>query len=344
MQDPASQVLDSAGLLPDTAASPDTLVVVPDSTTFLQMFSNQLDSTTSLIQQGRFRDAGSQLAAEFIRYVPVVLEAVLKALIILLLAYAFYRVVGGVLQGVLKRSRRLSNTMKELLQRAFNLVVLTFATLMTLDQLGLQVTTLLAGIGIAGIALSFAARDTLENLISGVTIALDQPFEIGDNIEVADTFGTVVEITLRSTRIRTLNNEIAIIPNLQMINQKLINHTKQGMLRIVIPFGIAYKEYPQQAREAVLALTKNDPRLHPDQPATVVVTSMNASSVDMELRVWAQNPKLEIEIRLDYTEKIREALRAADIEIPFPHLQLFIDEAKAFQQAPLFPPDAPSSN
>ena len=180
-----------------------------------------------------------------------------------------------------------------------------------------------------------------------MTILIDRPFRIGDNIIVEGTFGTVKTITLRSTRLRTLNNEIMVMPNTHMINQKLLNHTMISPLRVEIPFGIAYKEYPQQAREIILTLAEGDERFHPNHPPQVAVTALNDSSVDMVLWVFVKNPKLEVPIRLEYIEKIREALRRADIEIPFPHLQLYVDEAKAFDNTmlmqPLLPPSPPGS-
>ncbi|MFO7314834.1 mechanosensitive ion channel family protein [Rhodothermus marinus] len=124
-----------------------------------------------------------------------------------------------------------------------------------------------------------------------------------------------------------------VMPNVQMINQKLINYGLKDALRIEIPFGIAYKEYSEEARRVVLRLTEGDERLHPDYPPSVVVTKLNDSSVDMVLRLYIRNAHDAIPMKFEYTEKIREALREADIEIPFPHRQLFIDEAKAFKRA-----------
>jgi small conductance mechanosensitive channel len=261
------------------------------------------------------------------------LHQLLPAIFVFFLFSLIYRVVGGLLKNILGHAKRLDEGVRQLVLKAFRVIIFLFAAIMILDQLGVNVTTLVAGLGIAGIALGFAARDTLENFISGITILVDQPFRVGDNIDVGDVFGTVEEITLRSTRIRTTNNEIVIFPNTSMISQKLINHTMLNTLRIEVPFGIAYKEYPQQAREVLLNLVRNDQRLHPDYPPTVVVTKLNDSSVDMKLRIFLKDPKLEIPVRLEYTEKVREALREADIEIPFPHLQLFVDEARAFERA-----------
>ena len=300
-------------------------------------------------------DAGRALAAgEWDLFVSVVVDRLvsriidfipdlLTAIIIFLFLYVGYRVAGSVLHRVLDRSRRVDRGLQVIMMKTFRIVALTLIVVMVLDQFGFAIRTLLAGLGIAGIAVGFAARDTLENFISGVTILIDRPFRVGDNIEVEDIYGTVEEITLRSTRIRTLNNKILVMPNVQMINQKLVNHTMLEVVRIEVPFGIAYKEYPQQAREAVMKTIEGDRRLHPDYKCDVVVTQLNDSSVDMVLRLYLSNPKLEVPVRFEYIEKVREALRSADIEIPFPHLQLFIDEAKAFEESYLLQPKAPGS-
>jgi small conductance mechanosensitive channel len=217
---------------------------------------------------------------------------------------------------------------------------------MVLAQFGINITALLAGLSIAGIAVGFAARDTLENFISGITIFLDKPFRVSDNVEVEGVFGTVEEITLRSTRLRTLNSEIMVMPNVQMINQKLINHTMLGVLRVEVFFGIAYKESPEQARKILLKLAKGDERLHPDFRPRVVVVQLGESSIEMKLLLFLNNPKLEVPFREEYTEKVFDALTSAGIEIPFPHLQLLIDEAKGLEHIPLLqaqPPSTPPS-
>jgi small conductance mechanosensitive channel len=194
-----------------------------------------------------------------------------------------------------------------------------------------EVTGLVAGLSIAGIAVGFAARDSLENFISGVTILLDEPFKVGDFIVVDDEYGQVDEITLRSTRIRTVRNEVMVLPNTMMITQRVVNHSKRGVLRVDIPFGIAYKEYPEEARQVVLDLADDDDRIRSTPSPSVVVTEMAGSSVNMILRMYLRDPRDEVPLRWEYTEKVREALREADIEVPFPHMQLFLDEAKAFE-------------
>lgn len=279
----------------------------------------------------------SGLAALIVEFVPMLLVAIL----VWILLYVIYRVLLRVLGGLLHRSKRVDRGLENVMIKTFRVVAMIFIFIMVLAQLNVDIAALLAAISIAGIAIGFAARDSLENFISGITILLDKPFRVGDNIEVDGTYGTVEEITLRSTRIRTLNHEFMIMPNSQMINQKLINHTILGIVRVEVPFGIAYKEFPQEARKVVLRTTEGDGRLHPDYKPDVVVNKLNDSSIDMTLRLYLTNPKLEVAVKWEYVEKVREALREADIEVPFPHLQLFIDEAKAFDGSFLTKPEPP---
>jgi small conductance mechanosensitive channel len=336
MQDPLQ--IDTVPGLPDApAVAPQQPAA--DTVDVLSALSQAFGETGRAVREGRYQDVLDQVVSASVAFV---LEGLIPALITLFFFYVVYRVVSRVLEPTLRHSKRVNAGVRQLVMRGMRLVIFSFATIMILDQIGMNVGALIAGLGIVGIALGFAARDTLENFISGVTILLDQPFRIGDAVEVEELYGFVEEITLRSTRIRTLDNLVAVLPNTQMIQRMLINHSILGVTRVVIPFGIAYKEYPQQAREVVLAITDGDQRLHPGYPPTVVVSALNDSSVDMELRIFLKDPRLEVPVRFEYLEKVREALRTAEIEIPYPHLQLFVDEAQAFEgtqvMAPLDPP------
>lgn len=318
---------------PDAVDSPAADTTLIDTTNALTQLSREVGEAGQLLISGEWELFSRQLYSGFADLVIEFVPRVLVALLVFLLFFGIYRVLLTLLRRFLRRSKRVDRGLQNLLVKTFRVVGLIFITMMVLAQLNVDIAALLAAISIVGIAVGFAARDSLENFISGITILMDKPFRIGDNIEVEDVYGTVEEITLRSTRIRTLNHEYMVMPNTMMINQKVINHTILGLVRVEIPFGIAYKEYPQKARDVVIKLPEGDTRIRPDYKPEVVVTELADSSVNMVLRLFLINPKLEVPVRLEYIEKIREALRAADIEIPFPHLQLFIDEAKAFQDS-----------
>lgn len=310
----------------------------------VDQINNAFGEALQLFLNGQWEALYTHLSSGLVYLTGLFLERGLQALAAFLLLYLIYRGLSTTLYRVLDRSESIEPGLQSVLLKTFRVVTLVFIGTIVLDQLGLNVAVLIGGLSIAGIIAGFAARDSLENFISGVTVLVDQPFQVGDYIEIDDDYGQVDEITLRSTRIRTVRNEIIVRPNLQMITERVINHTKRNVLRVDIHFGIAYKEYPEEAREVLLPLTDDDDRIFSEPSPSVVVTAMNDSSVDMVLRFYIRDPSQEVPIRWEYTEKVREALREADIEIPFPHQQLFLDEAKAFDGTELMSPAKPENS
>ena len=326
----SSAIADSAAAADSLKAGQtaiDSAATAVDSTG-IGALNESVGEAGDLISQGRLDEAAATFGAALLNFT---IANVVPALVVAVVFYLIYRVLDRLLTKTLTRSHRVSAGVRQLALKALRLVILAFASISILGRLGINVTALLAGLGVAGIAFGFAARDTLENFIAGVTILVDGPFRVGDNIEVQDSFGTVEEITLRSTRVRTLDNEIAILPNAKMITEKIINHTMLNTLRVSIPFGIAYKESPDEARRVLTEAIKPDDRLDSDFPPKIVVTELADSAVSMELRLYLKETAMEIPVREEYQELVFTTLKAAGIEIPFPHLQLFIDEAKAFK-------------
>lgn len=321
-------------LFPAQADSLQQQAVGADTTGVVQDFNNAFSRAIGLMWEGEWGAVATEFRDGFIELLGTFLPNALTAFLAFLILYAMYRAIDSMLGQVLERSRRIDAGLQNLLLKTYRVVALVLIAVIVLGQLGVNTTGLLAGLSIAGIAVGFAARDSLENFISGITILIDEPFKVGDNIEIGDQFGEVDEITLRSTRVRTVRNEIVIVPNTQMITDVLINHTKRNTIRVDIPFGIAYDERPAEARAVLLPLVEDDDRILQKPSPSVVVTELADSSVNMTLRFYLRNPKEEVPVRWEYTEKVREALREADIEIPFPHLQLHIDEAQAFADAP----------
>ncbi|MFB6097549.1 MAG: mechanosensitive ion channel family protein [Salinibacter sp.] len=301
-------------------------------------FSNAFSEALRLFLSGNWEGLYDHLTSGALYLLGLFTERGLQALAAFLLLFVIYRVLFVTLERTLDRSESIEPGLQSLLLKSFRVIAFFFIGTVVLDQIGVNVAVLVGGLGIAGIVAGFAARDSLENFIAGVTVLVDKPFRVGDYIEIDDQYGQVDEITLRSTRIRTVRNEIMVLPNTEMITKPVMNHTKRNVLRIDIPFGIAYKEYPDEARKALLPLVADDDRILSEPAPTVVVTEMSDSSIDMSFRFYIRDPSQEVPVRWEYKEKVREALRDADIEIPFPHRQLFLDEAKAFEGTDLLAP------
>ena len=317
------QPQDTTQVADTTLSASDSVQVVsaPDTTNFTQ----DLVDAGLLIAEGQFSEAWSKMTLDLAIAFGDLWPKIVAAFVVLVILYSGYRGLYSLLRRILQKSNVIQPGLQSLLMQGFRLLALILIGITFLQTLGINLAALIAGIGVAGIAFGFAARDTVENILSGVNILTDKAFRIGDTLIVNDIYCVVERITLRTTRLRTPKNEVLVVPNQQMANERILNHTIAGALRIEIPFSIAYKEHPQQARKVVLALTEDDPRLMEDPTPSVVVTAMNDSSVDLALWVYVANPKEERQIIYYYTEAIREGLRQANIEIPFPHLQIIQD-------------------
>ena len=161
-------------------------------------------------------------------------------MLLLLMFWLVYGLTHRPLIGVLERAGLHRALINMLVGNVYRLTVLLFGVIMAADQIGINVGAALAGIGVVGIAGGFAAQDSLANVIAGFLIFMDKPFEVDDWITVADEYGEVHDITMRSTRIRTKRNTFVIIPNKTIIDTVLINHSQQGVTRVDVPIGIAY--------------------------------------------------------------------------------------------------------
>lgn len=193
------------------------------------------------------------------------------------------------------------------------------------SQFGINLVPILGGLGVVGLAVGFAAQDILANLISGITLLLDRPFRIGDWIRTAEREGQVIGITLRTTRIRTRDNEYISIPNKELAGAVVTNLTQGGMLRLNVSVPVGYGTDIAAARAALLAVMQAHPKvIQEERPPQVLVRELGESSVELILRFWvtdedvASYPVITMQLR----EAARAALDATDAEVPRQQVQL----------------------
>src|SRR5712692_5076046 len=253
------------------------------------------------------------------------------ALVIFAFFYLCYRLLRFVLARVTRRAG-VEPTAATFLLMALKYVVLITGLVMALEELGLDVTTILEGIGIVGIALGFAAKDTLSNIIAGFFLFWDKPFVIGDLIEVSDEYGEVREITLRSTRILTVDGKLISIPNSVIVTSKVCSYRMSPHLRLDIDVTIAVYEKIAAAREAILAIVQGDERLMTYPPPEVVVITLGDYYVKIELKVWLRDPRIHIPVREELREGIKNALDRAGIVMPYETIELVKHEPDRKEQ------------
>ncbi len=264
------------------------------------------------------------LLTRVVEYVPRVAAAAL----IMGVFWVGFRVLRRLLNPAF-RKMEIHEAIRDLLvDKLFRYGVLLFGVVMAADQLGFNVGAALAGLGVAGIAIGFAAQDSVANVIAGILIFWDKPFSVGDWIKTEGEYGRVSEITLRSTRIRTARNTFVVLPNKRIIDVTLENFSKHGELRVDVPLGIAYKENIPEARRVLLDAVRKVDGLSEGHDPDVVVTALADSSVNLAVRVWIDSGEHSPATYSSVLEASKMALDDAGIQIPFPHLQLFVDDVE----------------
>ncbi|MDQ3633475.1 MAG: mechanosensitive ion channel family protein [Aridibacter sp.] len=245
----------------------------------------------------------------------------LKAGIILLAFYILYRILKRVILKVVEKFE-LEKTVVNFLFLGLKYVVLIFALVTALDQIGVNIASLVAGLGIAGIAIGFAAKDTLSNIVAGIFIFWDRPFYIGDLVEIEGEYGEVQNITLRTTRIVTPDGRLVSIPNQKIAENKIISYTMFPHLRLDIGVTIGTGEQIEPARQELLKLVRGDKRFMPDKEPVVLVKELGDYYTALELRVWLDEVRNHIPIRAELREKIFNAFTSAGIDMPFEKIEI----------------------
>jgi len=225
----------------------------------------------------------------------------------------------------------LDETALPMINRFVRFIVIAIGILLAMTHLGLEIAPLLAGAGVAGLALSLAAKDTLSNLIAGVLLIMDRPFQVGDRIELwnapreTGTWGDVVEIGLRATKIRNPDNLVVVVPNNEIMRRDIINYTMSGEdIRLRIPFSCAYESDIERAKMLLKETAGEVQGVKLDPAPIVIVRGFGPSEVNLQLRVWIQEARNRRRIADEITEKAMVKFADAGIEIPYPKRELYI--------------------
>ena len=233
-----------------------------------------------------------------------------------------------------KTETKIDNILFDLLNRFAGVILYVTAGIIALDILGINVMPFIAGAGVMGIAIGFAAKDTLSNLIAGILLIIDRPFEIGDRIEVwsapagSATWGDVIDIGLRATKIRTTDNIVIIIPNNEIMMRDIVNYTIiTSKIRVRINIGVAYDTDIPKAKEIIIETAKTADWISKDPAPKVVVRNFGESSVDLQLRVWIDNARKRMDTISYITDNVKEAFDKNGIEIPYPKRDIYVKQA-----------------
>ena len=246
---------------------------------------------------------------------------VVVAVITMLVFWGLDRLAGRGVRFVMKRAD-VDQTAVSFVETMTRYALFTVAAVTVLGQLGVDVSGILASLGVVGLTVGFAARDALSNIISGVFIFWDRPFVIGDLVEIGDSYGEVVAITMRSTRVVTPQGKMLAIPNATIVNTVVASYTNFPHLRIDIDVSIGVNEDLDRVRELLVGLVDGHPDYMADRTPKVVVTKLGDFNNTVELRAWIENEKDHLRARFELRERVYKALTEAGVDMPFETLAI----------------------
>jgi small-conductance mechanosensitive channel len=265
----------------------------------------------------------------------VTIAAVVKFVVAFVVIYLVGRtVVLPSFRGLLE-SRELEPTVRKPLVKVgyFVVVFVAFAVAFSFAGFGNFLTALATVAAAATLAIGFAAQDVIANLVAGVFIFVDKPFRIGDWIEWDDgTYsGTVEDISLRVTRVRTFDNELLTVPNSNLTDDVIKNPVAYEKLRLQFLFGIGYDDDVERATEIIIEEADAHPKILDDPEPTVRLTELADSYVGLKSRFWIRNPSRSdfVKTRGEYVTAVKDRFDEAGIDIPFPQRALSGEVAMA---------------
>jgi small-conductance mechanosensitive channel len=198
-------------------------------------------------------------------------------------------------------------------------VILLF---IVLHLLGVKITALLGAAGIVGIAIGFASQTSMSNLISGLFMISEKPFEIGDVIRVGTTAGVVLSIDLLSVKIKTFDNQYIRIPNEKLLGSELTNVTRFPIRRLDINLGVAYKTDVNHLKSVLREIAAGNPYCLDEPEPLILFSNFGDSALEFLFGVWFYKTDF-LKLKDSIMQEIKERFEREDIEIPFPHLSLY---------------------
>ncbi len=301
-------LLSAAAGQPATAVNPDD----PKQKTVLDAFGNtrlfqlaegkQTTSLHEMLQPAFWIDTIKELVIAAVSFIPRLLVSIGFLFVFWLIFRALRRVVVGAMA-----KAKVDDSIRDLLITCLKWTVMGFGGVIACNQIGIPIVAMLTGVSILGLAVGFAAQETLANFIAGVVIFWDKPFRVGDWLTVEDTFARVQRITFRSCRLLDEDGEVVIIPNTNMLAKRVVNHSAHPHSRVSVSVPLGGCPIAP-ARRAMLSTINNDPRVRSTPRPEVVMGECTKDNTPAVLRFWIDDVSLEQSIAAEYRERCKTAV------------------------------------
>jgi len=268
-------------------------------------------------------------AADYSQYIDLATSYAFKALgalLIFLIGKMIAKALGNLSQkGMAKYG--VDETLTKFISSSIYFALLVVVIMAALGQLGIETTSFMAILGAASLAVGLALKDTLSNVGAAVVILIFRPFKVGDFVEAGGALGTVDSINLFTTTISPVDNRTIIVPNASITKGNIVNFSQKPQRRVDHVVGIGYDDDIKKAKEVMYGVISNDPRTLADPAPLVAVTDLGDNSVNFTVRAWVKSEEYW-DAYFAIIEEIKLALDANGISIPYPQMDVHLDQMK----------------
>ncbi|HZL12212.1 MAG TPA: mechanosensitive ion channel domain-containing protein [Prolixibacteraceae bacterium] len=234
-------------------------------------------------------------------------------------------IIKGITRGFssMMEKRKMDESLKPFLKSIVNIMLKTLLVISVLSMVGIEMTSFIAILGAAGLAVGLALSGTMQNFAGGVIILIFKPFKVGDVIDAQSHIGVVSEIQIFNTILKTFDNKTIIIPNGNLSNSSMTNYSTEEKRRVDWTFGIAYGDDVDKAKAVIKRLADEDARILKDPELFVAVSELGNSSVNFVVRAWVNSPDYW-GVFFDMNENIYKTFSKEGLNIPFPQMDVHL--------------------
>ncbi len=260
----------------------------------------------------------TSLNTKMVAYAPKIAGAIIT----LIIGWLIIKMIVGFLDGRMKK-RKVDASLRPFLRSLLGTLLKVLLIITVVSMLGVQMTSFVAVLGAAGLAIGLALQGSLANFAGGVLILLFKPYKVGDMIDAQGFLGIVHEIQIFNTVLKTTDNKVVIIPNGGLSNGAITNLTMEKTRRVDMTFGIGYGDDIPKARLVLSELIKKNKKILKDPSPDILVSELADSSVNFAVRVWVKTEDYWA-VYFDMHEKVKLNFDKNKISIPFPQRDVHI--------------------
>ncbi len=248
------------------------------------------------------------------------------AIVVLIIGLWIVKKITKVFAKLLDR-KAVDKSLQPFLTSLFNVLLKVLLVISVMSMIGIEMTSFIAILGAFALAIGVALSGTLQNFAGGVIILILKPFKNGDFIEAQGFIGTVHEIQIFSTILKTVDNKTVLLPNGALSTSPLTNYSTEAQRRVDLVFGIGYNDDIEKAKSVLWDIINADTRVLKDPKAFVAVSELADSSVNFTVRLWVNSADYW-GVHFDTIEKVKKEFDAKGISIPFPQRDIHIFNEK----------------